>query len=848
MTSNVNKKNIIKKISKKNLKENIESKTDANNYIDAFETFNYTALQAIINNKKKFKSQLRKSCFKGKYDPFLLAEKYLNKSSFGKIHVKYVQKEGKGRYWAIEQLSMQSMCREIRHTIANENYVDIDIENCHPVILNHLCEKFNFVKTNLNYYVNNRDQCLKDLKVPKEQAKKVYLSLINGGKSDFNNLTYKNDFVLNFKDEMEKIHNSFSLIFREEFDKFTTLKHSKGISYNIKASFMNTLLCDFENNILMNIYDFYENPANCVLCFDGIMLLKKDYYNLRDCENNIFDNLGIKIKLKIKEMNQPIIFENTEEVKPTKEQIDEKLCFEATCKKVLKDIMNDNITDHSVAETFYEISKNTINIIDDDGNGYMWNNHKKLWEYKTSNQLMVQISSDKNILSLALNEIINDLKKLPDQIKTKMFKSRNAYIKKIKNSSGIKSIFTFLKIFLRNDNFTKTINREHDLLPIQNNKIINLINGQISDRTKDNLFSSSCPVSYIPQCEWTEEDTANHNTFIHQIFMENSKYIEYMQIKMGSYLSGQNTRNIDINMGIGKNGKSSIINALQTILGDFFGFIAKNVVVYNPKSFRTKNGGHTSHLIPIENKRLIVTQELEDGDVIDSEIVKKIASNDPIEGIREAYGKQTRVIYPFCKLVISSNNAPEWDGQDVAIIDRLTFHPFNARFLTANEIDSDKKRGIFDESRYSYFEANKKIINIYKTEGRQINILFSWLVDGCVKFYKTIDEGISKPIIVEKFIWDKIYKNDPVGRWIEENCDVYNAMDFKKLKSHERTNYMGYGNDLYCDYKQWVIDEGDSTLKRKKQKFFLILQGRFKKVRRANGFFFQRIYLKDISD
>ena len=52
-----------------------------------------------------------------------------------------------------------------------------------------------------------------------------------------------------------------------------------------------------------------------------------------------------------------------------------------------------------------------------------------------------------------------------------------------------------------------------------------------------------------------------------------------------------------------------MMNALAVIMGDFCAYIGKNVIVYDPKRGKGKSGGeHTSHLIPIDSKRLILTQ------------------------------------------------------------------------------------------------------------------------------------------------------------------------------------------------------------------------------------------------
>ena len=53
----------------------------------------------------------------------------------------------------VERRSLFSIRREIRHTLARDNYIDIDIENCHPVLLYQLCTHNNIQCDYLKYYM-----------------------------------------------------------------------------------------------------------------------------------------------------------------------------------------------------------------------------------------------------------------------------------------------------------------------------------------------------------------------------------------------------------------------------------------------------------------------------------------------------------------------------------------------------------------------------------------------------------------------------------------------------------------------------------------------------------------------
>jgi hypothetical protein len=50
-----------------------------------------------------------------------------------------------GRYFAKGPFSLQSLPKEVRHTISKDYYYDVDIVNAHPVILHQYCkQKFKY--------------------------------------------------------------------------------------------------------------------------------------------------------------------------------------------------------------------------------------------------------------------------------------------------------------------------------------------------------------------------------------------------------------------------------------------------------------------------------------------------------------------------------------------------------------------------------------------------------------------------------------------------------------------------------------------------------------------------------
>src|SRR6056300_1216794 len=118
------------------------------------EKFDQHKLNHILKHRTQFKKQMRKSCFENDYNPFAVMEKYLHRSKKGRISVQYKQNKGIGRFFAVGGLSLQGFPREVRHTI-QDGYVDIDVVNAHPVILEHLCKKLGIECKYLTRYITN---------------------------------------------------------------------------------------------------------------------------------------------------------------------------------------------------------------------------------------------------------------------------------------------------------------------------------------------------------------------------------------------------------------------------------------------------------------------------------------------------------------------------------------------------------------------------------------------------------------------------------------------------------------------------------------------------------------------
>lgn len=240
---------------------------------------------------------------------FAVCSKYLAESYNGTHKTIYGQKRDQGRLFANNARSLQAISREIRQTIGGDFYYDYDVVNAHPVFLEWICEKYGIEHRELSNYINNRDELFKkfaDMGISKSTVKQVYLAVINGGDADYNRMEIKPDEIQRFRVEMHFIQTKITEIYKEKYEKHIAHRRSqKDKSEKTDAgSFINILLCNMENNILLETWNYLQKPRDAVFCFDGLMLPIDMVVDIPAIQNHILQVFGVSIKLKIKPMDE----------------------------------------------------------------------------------------------------------------------------------------------------------------------------------------------------------------------------------------------------------------------------------------------------------------------------------------------------------------------------------------------------------------------------------------------------------------------------------------------------------------------------------------------------------------
>jgi len=215
-------------------------------------------------------------------------KKYLSESNDGTIKRDYKVKTG--RLYA-QGVSLQNMKSQIRKSISSEYYNDLDIVNCMPTILKHICEENNIECNYLERYVINRDMILKKFNITKDNINII----IN---SD-NTREQTNEYLNNFQTEMKRIKKELIEHYEDDYNLFCQNNQTKD---NIISSFISKLMFSYETKIIKQVFYYLQKPENAVFIYDGLLLPKDINIDTDKISNHIKNKLHLDIKFKIKDM------------------------------------------------------------------------------------------------------------------------------------------------------------------------------------------------------------------------------------------------------------------------------------------------------------------------------------------------------------------------------------------------------------------------------------------------------------------------------------------------------------------------------------------------------------------
>ena len=349
--------------------------------------------------------------------------------------------------------------------------------------------------------------------------------------------------------------------------------------------------------------------------------------------------------------------------------------------KLLQTIKLLSENDRGWADLYVKTRKGNVKITDIEGGcGYMWDEKKLIWEKCSKSNFHYDIA-------VVIKKIAEDILKNCEcqAIKDKYKASIEKIIKQSHKVSNAKATFEFAKVQLYDEDFEAKINSSKEELPIKDGVLLDLTTGKTRTRVQTDYFNFSLKRSLVPKV------SEKIHRFFKDIMCGNDEIIEYLQEALSYGLSGKNNRLIYILHGDGKNGKSAITTLMRFTLEKMFCALDKGVLM---KKGRNEEDRHksaaTKELNGIEGKRCAWCDESETNDYINSKMVKILCNERSTIQLKKLYRDDEKTVDLFASVFLSTNPLPNFDSNDKAVIDRLRFIPFNARFFDLNN-KMDKK-------------------------------------------------------------------------------------------------------------------------------------------------------------
>ena len=322
--------------------------------------------------------------------------------------------------------------------------------------------------------------------------------------------------------------------------------------------------------------------------------------------------------------------------------------------------------------------------------------------------------------------------------------------------------------------------------------ILDLKQGTLSEHSYAQFMSK------ITNTEYSDKmDCPRWRQFLDDIFDGDQALIQYIQKAVGYSLTGSTQEQcMFICVGNGRNGKSTFLDTISDIMGDY----AANI---QPETIMVKqiSSSANSDIARLKGARFVTTVEPNEGVRLNEGLVKQVTGGDRVTA-RQLYGQEFEYTPEF-KIWMGTNHKPIIRGQDDGIWRRLHIIPFNVQ-IPKDKVDKTLK----DKLRQEY-----------------VGIL-NWAVEGCLLWQR---DGLEPPSIVTQAVSEYKTEMDVIAAFLDE-CT-------------ERGPGETRAHILYQAYKEWAKDNGQYIMSN--TKFGLELNKRFNKVKDRNGWKYLGILLVD---
>lgn len=286
--------------------------------------------------------------------------------------------------------------------------------------------------------------------------------------------------------------------------------------------------------------------------------------------------------------------------------------------------------------------------------------------------------------------------------------------------------------------------------------------------------------------------------FLTRIMGGDSEMVAFLQRVVGYCLTGSTREQcIFILYGNGSNGKSTFLDTLRAVLGDYVMHARADTFMRDPRG-----GGIPNDVAALRGARIVTASEPEQGEQLDESLIKEMTGDAAITA-RFMRG-EFFTFQPRFKVLLATNHRPVIRGTDNGIWRRIRLIPFTET-ISDDEKDRDLSTKLLAES-----------------DG-----ILAWAVAGCLAWQR---DGLAPPDAVQAATEDYRTDMDVLGEFMYELC----------IRAGTVKN-----TDLYDAFSKWQIANGEKPRSHRWLTRALQDRGFKQAANRANGRRWEGLSLRD---
>jgi P4 family phage/plasmid primase-like protien len=304
------------------------------------------------------------------------------------------------------------------------------------------------------------------------------------------------------------------------------------------------------------------------------------------------------------------------------------------------------------------------------------------------------------------------------------------------------------------------LDRDKWLLTVLNGTL-DLRTGELQPHQAGNMITRLAPVEYDPvaTCPTWE-------AFLDRIMGSNANLIAYLQRAVGYSLTADVREQVlFILYGTGQNGKSTFLETLLALLGDYGQQTPTDTLLIK------RDNGIPNDVARLKGARLVTAIEAEEGKRLAESLVKQMTGGDRL--VARFLHREFFEFKPAFKLWLATNHKPQIRGTDRAIWRRIRLIPFSVTIP-----DADVDLAMPDKLQ------------------AELPGILAWAMVGCLAWQSG---GLGEPGEVLEATAEYRQESDLIGRFLDESCVT--GPTFKTR-----------AGELYEAYKTWAKANGEGEV------------------------------------